>query len=264
VAPSAIAPVSVDAPVAGVRRIRIGNERHRGALSEDVLSALIVAVRGTPADVRCLILTGTGATFSAGYDLAALTSPPDPAQADATIAPDDVEVLTLLERQPLPVVAALNGPAIGGGLELALTCDLRIAVPSASLGAPAGRLGLVYSPGGLERICAELPFAVACDLFLAGDALTAERGRELGLINRIVDPAELDDAAIAIAQAVAELAPLSVQANREALRALRRSGGVLSAADRERLGHARELGLGSRDFAEGVAAFRERRSPRFS
>jgi enoyl-CoA hydratase/carnithine racemase len=258
------APVVVDVPAAGVRRIRIGNERHRGALSQEVLSALIDAVRGTPADARCLILTGTGSTFSAGYDLAALSSPPDPAHADATIAPDEVEVLTVLEHQPLPVVAALNGPAIGGGLELALACDLRIAVPSASLGAPAGRLGLVYSPGGLERICAEIPLAVACDLFLAGGTLSAERGHELGLINRLVDPSELADTAVAVAQAIAELSPSSVQANREALRALRRAGGVLSAADRERLRHARELALCSRDFAEGVAAFRERRHPRFS
>jgi E-phenylitaconyl-CoA hydratase len=257
------APVAVDAPAPGVRRLRIGNERHRGALSQQVLLSLTEAIRGTPADVRCLILTGSGSTFSAGYDLAALTSPPDPVDADATIAPDDVEVLTLLERQLLPVVAALNGPALGGGLELALACDLRIAVPSASLGAPAGRLGLVYSPGGLQRICAEIPFAVASDLFLAGGTLTAERGRELGLINQIVDPAELDGVAVAVAQAVAELAPLSVQANREALRALRRSRGVLTAADRARLRHARELGLGSPDFAEGVAAFRERRHPRF-
>jgi enoyl-CoA hydratase len=261
---AAIAPVVVDVPAAGVRRIRIGNERHRGALSQEVLSALIDAIRSTPADARCLILTGTGSTFSAGYDLSALTSPPDPAHADATIAPDDVEVLTLLERQPLPVVAALNGPALGGGLELALACDLRIGAPSASLGAPAGRLGLVYSPGGLERICAEIPFAVACDLFLAGGTLTAERGRELGLINQIVDPAELDGVATEVARAVSELAPMSVQANREALHALRRSGGLLSAADGERLRHARELGLRSPDFAEGVAAFRERRHPRFS
>ena len=263
-ATAAAAPVVVDVPAAGIRRIRIGNERHRGALSQEVLSALIEAVRGTPADARCLILTGTGQTFSAGYDLAALSSPPDPAHADATIAPDEVEVLTVLEHQPLPVVAALNGPAIGGGLELALACDLRIAVPSASLGAPAGRLGLVYSPGGLERICAEIPLAVACDLFLAGGTLSAERGHELGLINRLVDPSELVDAAVVIARAIVELAAPSVQANRQALRALRRTGGVLSTADRERLRHARELALCSRDFAEGVAAFRERRNPRFS
>ena len=259
-----IAPVSVDQPAPGVRRIRIGNERHRGALSREVLAALLTAIDGTPPDTRCLILTGTGATFSAGYDLAALDSPPDPVQADAAIAPDDVEVLTHLDEQPLPVLAALNGPALGGGLELALACDLRIAVASAALGLPAGRLGLVYSPGGLERIFSEIPFAVASDMFLTGANLTATRAYELGLVNRIVADADLDDAAVREAQKIVALAPLSARGNRESLRALRRTGGVFEGADRAKLLAERQRAMRSRDFAEGVAAFREKRSPDFS
>lgn len=256
--------VIVDHPARGIRRLRIGNERHRGALSEDVLGGLLDAIDSTPGDARCLILTGTGSTFSAGYDLAALGSPPDPVQADATIAPDHVEVLAHLDDQPLPVLAALNGPALGGGLELALACDLRIAVASACLGAPAGRLGLVYSPSGLERLVSEIPFAVASDMFLTGSNLTAERARELGLINLIVADAELDDVAVEEARKVIALAPASARINRESLRALRRTGGVFAAADRAALLAARQRAMRSRDFAEGLAAFREKRPPAFS
>ena len=257
------ATVVVDEPAPRVRRLRVSNPARRGALSEPVLSAFAAAVAETPPDTRCLVLTGTGTTFSAGYDLRALASPPDPGRADATIAPDRVEILALLEAQPLPVVAALNGPALGGGLELALACDVRLAVPDATLGAPAGRLGLVYSSGGLERVLGELPFAVAADVFLAGAAMSAERAHQLGLVNRIVAPDELSDAAVEVATQIADLAPLSVQANRAALRALRRARARLEPADREQLRQARQTAMSSADFAEGVAAFRERRPPRF-
>lgn len=255
--------VALDSPAPGVRRLRIENPARRGALSREVLSGLIRGVAETPDDVRCLVLTGTGEIFSAGYDLRALASPPDPEHADATIAPDGLEILTLLDRQPLPVVAALNGPAYGGGLELALACDIRLAVPDAALGAPAGRLGLVYSPGGLERVLGEIPFAIASDLFLAGGSLSAQRAHELGIINRIVDPGELERAALETAAQVAALAPLSVRANRRALRALRRAESTFDAADRHELMRARAEGMASADFAEGVAAFRERRPPEF-
>lgn len=255
--------VIADTPARGVRRLRIDNPARRGALSREVLAALQRELAQVAGDVRCLVLTGSGATFSAGYDLRALGAPPDPGEADATIAPDAVRILTLLEDQPLPVVAALNGPALGGGLELALACDIRLAVPDATLGAPAGRLGLVYSPGGLERVLAEVPFAVAADLFLAGGTLTAQRCCELGLVSRIVDPGELQEAAMAVAGRVAELAPLSVQANRRALRALRRAGHRFDEADRRQLQTAREEAMRSQDFAEGLAAFREHRPPRF-
>jgi enoyl-CoA hydratase/carnithine racemase len=257
------ATVIADTPAAGVRRLRIHNPARRGALSRTVLDAFRQAVTAVPEDVRCLILTGSGTTFSAGYDLKGLSSPPDPREADATIAPDAVEIFGLLESQPLPVVAALNGPALGGGLELVLACDVRLAVPDGSLGAPAGRLGLVYSPRGLEMILSEIPFAIAADLFLAGATISARRAFELGVINQIVEPGELSQAALEVAAHIAALSPLSVRANRRALRAMRRAGGALRAADAEQLREAREHAMRSGDFAEGVAAFRERRAPRF-
>jgi enoyl-CoA hydratase/carnithine racemase len=259
----ALGAVVVDAPAPAVVRLRIDHPARRGALSVEVLAGLKQALSAIPPGTRCLIVTGSGTTFCAGYDLRALGSPPDPGHADATIAADSVELFDLLECQPLPVIAAINGPALGGGLELVLATDVRLAVPEAAFGAPAGRLGLVYSPRGLERILAELPYAVAADLFLAGGRIDAERALALGLVSRLVSADRLQEAAVERAVDVATLAPRSLQANRRALRALRAEGARLGADDRERLLRARRLALASDEFAEGVAAFQSHRDPRF-
>ena len=260
----AAAAVQIDVPAAGVQRIRLVNPTHRGALSEEVLDGLMGALGTVPGDARCLLLASCGDSFSAGYDIRALGNPPDPDLAQRTIGPDRVELFDALEDQPLPVVVALNGPAFGGGLELALACDLRIAAASATLGAPAGKLGLVYSPGGLERLARELPAGVLAEMFLAGETLSAERAYRLGLVCQVVASEELESESVALAARVAELAPHSARAHRLALRALRAAAAPMGAEARAQLERARLAGLASRDFAEGLTAFRERRAPRFS
>jgi enoyl-CoA hydratase/carnithine racemase len=255
--------VRIDLPAPGIRRLRIHNEEQRGALSEPVLTALRVGIEEAPADTRCLILAGSGPTFCAGYDLRALGVPPAAEQAEETIAPTSVELFETIESQDLPIVAAVNGPVFGGGIELLFACDLRVAVPGASLHVPAGRLGLVYSPGAIERLNAELPFAIAAELFLTAGGIAAERAAALGLINRIVAPPDLDQASLEVARTVAELARLSVSANRRALRDLRRAAARLTGPDRARFTLQRQASLHSADFAEGVSAFRGRRPPHF-
>lgn len=256
--------MQIDAPATGVHRIRIVNPAHRGALTAEVLAGLADALAAVPADARCLLLASCGEAFSAGYDIRALASPPDAAHAERTIAPDHVDVFEQLERQPLPIVVALNGPALGGGLELALACDLRVAADTATLGAPAGKLGLVYSPGGLERLGRELPAGVMAELFLAGSTVSAERAYQLGVVCEVVAAEELDSASLALAVRVAELAPHSARAHRVALRALRAAAPAMGAHARSQLERARMAGLASPDFAEGISAFREHRAPRFS
>ena len=180
----------VERPAKGVTVLRIERPERRGALSPEILEALREAFAA--ADDGCLVVTGTGEIFSAGYDLSGIGDPVDPERAHAAIAPETVAALDALHACRVPVIAALNGPALGGGLELALGCDVRLAVPGAYLAAPAGKLGLVYSPGGLERILGGLPGSLPFELFVLGRRVEAERAHALGVVTEIVAPEELE------------------------------------------------------------------------
>jgi enoyl-CoA hydratase len=256
---SAAGRLVTERPAEGVTVLRIERPERRGALSEEILAALCRAF--SEAQEGCIVLTGTGAIFSAGYDLSAIGDPVDPHIADATIAPEAVPALDELRACRVPVLAALNGPALGGGLELALGCDVRIAVPGAYLAAPAGKLGLVYSPGGLARLLAGLPAAVVAELFVLGRHLDAERARLLGVLSEVVAPGELLPAALAAAREVLAQSPLAVRANARALRELQAGP---SPQMLDQLAAIRREGLRAADFAEGVAAFRARRPPRWA
>jgi enoyl-CoA hydratase/carnithine racemase len=246
----------IERPAVGVTVLRIERPARRGALSDAILEALRRAF--ADAAEGCLVVTGTGDIFSAGYDLSVLGDPIDPELADAAIAPEVVPALDALRACRVPVIAALNGPALGGGLELALGCDVRFGVPGAYLAAPAGRLGLVYSPGGLERVLAGLPGAAAAELFVLGRRLEAERAHGLGVLTGVVAPADLGRTVLGAAAEVLAQAPSAVSANARALRELRAGA---APAVREELAAARHAGIRSPSFAEGVAAFRERREP---
>jgi enoyl-CoA hydratase/carnithine racemase len=251
--------VLVEWPAPRVARLVLNDPGRRGALSPELLRQLTAELGRL--DAACVIVTGQGDFFSSGYDLDAIGDPLDPEAADRLIAPTRVAALDAIAEHPVPVVAALNGPAIGGGLELALGCDLRIAVPAAELAAPAGRLGLVYTEEGLARVLEVIPPAVVAELFLLGAPLSAERAHGLGVINTVVEAPELESAALAAALRAAAFAPLAQRGNVRALRALRSARPPLPDAQRERLAAQRYEGLRSRDFAEGIEAFRTRREP---
>jgi enoyl-CoA hydratase/carnithine racemase len=250
----------VERPAPGVTVLRIDRPARRGALSPEILDGLTRAFM--EASSGCVIVTGTGEVFSAGYDLSVIGDPIDPERADASIAPESVPALDALRACRVPVLCALNGPALGGGLELALGCDVRFAVPDASLAAPAGRLGLVYAPGGLRRILAGLPASLAAELFVLGRRIDAHRAQALGVVTEVVARELLEETALAAAQEVLAQSPASVSANARALRELR-TGGALPRETAEALAAARREGMRSASFAEGVQAFRERREPRW-
>ena len=138
----------MDEPAEGVVRLRIANPERRGALDHEILDALAETVPSL--DAPCLLLTGTGKVFSAGYDLGNLEGQEFEQAAEKLVAHPFHSAIEALDAYPYPVVAALNGHAIGGGLELAVTCDIRLAARQAKLGMPPAKLGLIYSHTGLS------------------------------------------------------------------------------------------------------------------
>jgi enoyl-CoA hydratase/carnithine racemase len=242
-----------------VARLRISNEGRRGALDHEILDTLAETVRGL--DARCLLLTGTGMVLSAGYDLGNLQGEEFEQAAERLVAHPFHDAIEALDAFPRPSIAALNGHAIGGGLEVALSCDIRIASREIKVGMPPAKLGLVYSHTGLAKFLEACGPAVTAELFYVGRNVDAERGREMGLLNQVVDAAELDRVAEEMAGEIAANAPLSISGNKRILRALRGQAATLPEDLERELVELRESCFSTEDFREGVRAFAEKRAP---
>ena len=246
--------IVVDAPSEGVARLTISNPAKRNALDRGVLDGLVAALRSV--DARCVILTGEGEVFSAGYDIGAL-SPEHLAEEAAELLTHPFEAaVSALEAVEVPVIAALGGHAFGGGLELAVTCDLRVCAPGARLGMPPARLGVVYSHTGLRRFVDAIGSARTRELFLTARPVDAVEALSWGLVNEVV--ADVAGRAVALAAEIASLSPLSLRGNKRVLRAL---VPPLDPALEAELHALRDAVFRSQDFAEGVRAFTEKRAP---
>lgn len=244
--------LALDRPAPGVARLTISRESKRNALDRSILDGL--ATELPRLDARCVILTGAGAVFSAGYDITNLE-----AEEAAELLTHPFEVaLAALDAVPVPVVAAMNGSAFGGGLELALACDLRVCAAGASLAMPPARLGVVYSPTGLRRFVDAIGAARTRELFLTARALDAAEALAWGLVNEVVPREAVAERAIEVAARIAGLAPLSLRGTKRVLQALDMP---LDPAVEAELVALREAAFRSEDFAEGVRAFIEKRPP---
>jgi enoyl-CoA hydratase/carnithine racemase len=166
-----------------------------------------------------------------------------------------------LEAYPYPTVAALNGHAIGGGLELALSCDLRIAAAPAKFAMPPAKLGLVYSHTGIQKFIDAIGAPRTRQLFLVGARIDAARALSWGLVNEIVAPADLADEAVKLAREIAANAPLSLMGNKQVIRAVLEARAQLDPAVEKELLELRRACFSSEDFKEGVRAFAAKRAP---
>lgn len=248
-----------DEPADGVVRLRIANPERRGALDHEILDTLAETVAGL--DARCLVLTGSGDVFSAGYDLGDLGGREFEESAKKLVAHPFHAPIEALETYRYPVVAQLNGHAIGGGLELALACDIRIAAAGIRVGMPPAKLGLIYSHTGLRKFLDVCGPANTAELFYVGRNVEAERAHAMGLLNEVVDSADLDATVIALAAEIASNAPLSLAGNKRILREIRAHAAALPADVERELVELRESCFRSEDFREGVRAFGEKRLP---
>lgn len=214
---------------------------------------------GSQSDLRAVILTGTGErAFCAGTDISELDGL-DEGEA-LQVSKRGQTLCDLIERCPVPVIAAINGLAVGGGCELALACHIRLADTAARFSLPETRLGIIPGYGGTQRLPREIGQARALEIMLAGRDLSADEALKIGLVNKVTDAAGLLAEAESLANDIAKLAPLAIRACLEAV--------MLGLELPLEEGLALEAQLFARLFAtadvrEGTSAFLEKRSPVF-
>jgi enoyl-CoA hydratase/carnithine racemase len=252
----------LDSPAEAVVRVRISNPERRNALDHEILDALAETLprldRGI--ETRCVILTGAPPVFSAGYDIAAIPAETFERDAEALVAHPFHAAMEALAAHPWPTVAAINGHCLGGGLELAITCDLRICAEGAKLGMPPAKLGLVYGHTGLRKFMDTVGLARTKELFLTGRNFEATRAERIGLVHEVVGAADLERAAVELAAEVAANAPLSMRGNKQAIDVLS-ANPELTQQQEAGLVALRESCFGSEDFREGIEAFAQKRKP---
>lgn len=210
-------------------------------------------------DLLAVVVTGAGSAFCAGADLGTRFADGGGRGAD-TFRPAFERVLDVIVDHPVPVIAAIHGPAIGAGMQLAVACDIRIAGPDARLSIPGGRLGILLSPTNIARLAMLVGQGAARDFLLTGRSVDAAEGATLGLVQRLAD----DPVAAArdLAHEIASLAPLTVRGHKRALN-LVAAAAALGPEARGEIDALEAAAFASHDLEEGMAAFAEKRAPRF-
>lgn len=267
-APSAAPPplLSIeDRPVEGhgvVRRIAVDRPERLNALNSATLDALHAAFDAAAADasVRVVVLTGSGPkAFVAGADIAEMSDLTPAEGRDFSLR--GTRMMRRIEKMPKPVIAMINGFALGGGLELAMCCHLRIAADSAKVGQPEINLGLIPGFGGTQRLLRLAGRAATLELCLLGAPIDAARAQTLGIVNRVVPAADLEAETMKIAEQLAMSAPLALRGMLDCVNV----GGECGTEEGLEYESA-QFGLifSTDDMREGTKAFLERRKPSFS
>jgi enoyl-CoA hydratase/carnithine racemase len=256
--------VEVDGPLA---LVTLDRPEASNAYSAEMVPSLVAALGWVDraASVRCAIITGAGKAFSAGGDLRLMQQHAGmfegaPYELRQNYQRGIQSVPRALEAFSKPLIAAINGPAIGAGLDLACMCDLRVASTRAKLGSTFVKLGLVPGDGGAFLLARVVGFPRALELMLTGDILDAARALELGLVHYVVEPDELLPRARALAEKIAANAPVAVQLTK---RACYQAWDQTLAQALDTAATYQGISQNTCDHDEGVAALLEGRPPRF-
>lgn len=254
----------LDFPADAVARLTLTNPEKRNPLDHDVLDALAAVLPELDEGIatRCVVITGEGRAFSAGYDIGSIPDESFQQDAEALVAHPFHAAMEAVSAHPWPTIAAINGHALGGGLELAVRCDLRLCAPTAKLGMPPAKLGLVYGHTGLAKFIETVGAPRTRELFLTGDVFEAGRAEQIGLVHEVLGQGEFAASAVERAAAVAANAPLSMRGNKLAIETLL-ANPVPDEATERKLVELRESCFASEDLREGIRAFGEKREPRW-
>lgn len=234
---------------------------HLNAIGSKTYRQLADAIRDFENDhsVRAVVVHGAGRGFAAGADIDEMAGFADGGEFEAFIH-GFTDALDVIATSRLPVIAAVHGVALGGGLELALACDIRIATPDTKLGLPEANLGMLPGAGGTQRLPRLVPHGVAMEMLMLGNSISGERGFQLGLVNRLCDADALLDTAAGLAQ---QLAAGSAQVPAEAKSLLDDTAGMSIAEGIDRERRAVVALFETADGREGFSAFLEKRPPEF-
>ena len=239
--------------------IRLNRPEARNAVNGELANGVEAALDEFEADdgIQAVVLTGNGSVFCAGADLKLVA-----AGKGAEMATTRGNFAGVVRRNySKPLIAAVNGPALAGGFEIVLSCDLVVAADHAIFGLPEVKRGLFAAAGGLLRLPKRIPLATATELAITGDPIDAHRALALGLVNRVVPTDDVLDAALELAARIAANGPLAIK---NSLRMVREAGDLSEEAGWPRNFELAMEVFASKDSIEGATAFAEKREPRWT
>jgi enoyl-CoA hydratase/carnithine racemase len=246
-----------------VRHVVMNRPEKRNAMNGDLVRALGEALREAAAApaVLCVVIRGAGPMFSSGMDLGALRELAEAPERLRGFRREILHAWNLCEEMLKPTIAQVHGACIGGAMELALACDLRVMAADALIGMPETRVGLIPDVGGSSRLPSVVGLGRAKELVMTGKMIGAEEAERIGLVNRVAPAENLDACTDALAGELLACAPLAVG---HAKRVMDASAKPALALTLEQEVAAQERCVRSEDFAEGARAFMERRQPEFA
>lgn len=236
--------------------ITLNRPEKKNAVNADLARGLRAAIEKLEIDpaLRVGIITGAAGTFCAGMDLKAA------ADHEPVSLPEHGFAGFVQTVTAKPIIAAVEGYALGGGLEVALNCDLIVASTTATLGLPEVKRGLIPGGGGAIRLPQRIPHHLAMELLLTGSTFSAQRASELGLVNRLAEEGHALEAALELASTICANAPLALEAVKDVVRMADNATEADAFASQAQIVERLKQ---SEDFAEGIAAFSERREPQW-